>query len=193
MARGIDLTLQVIAKSKNQAAVSVLESAFRSTSESARKLASAILVSRRSGQGLEAIIQNFDPTDPDHVELVNSNRSKLMPGLHGAIVDKDVAIARQAFRLAYTQKFYEILPTLAAYCLGPGSQEQSGLSLHADFLKFLNKYAESLAHNDPAEHHLLYNLVLPEFSKILTQKVKEYRFTRQELTLTIYLRLYPFF
>jgi hypothetical protein len=193
MARGIDLTLQVIAKSKNRAAVGVLEAAFRSTSEAVRKLAGSILVSRKSGQGLEAIIQNFDPSDPELVKLVNHNRDKLIPGLHGAIVDKDIAFARQAFRLAYTQGFYEVLPTLATYCLGPGSQDKSGLSLNTDFLKFLNKYAESLAHNDPVEHHLLYNLILPEFSKILVQKVKEYRFTRHELTLTVYLRLYPFF
>jgi hypothetical protein len=120
-----------------------------------RKLARNVLVSRRSGQGLETIIRNFDPNDSDLVELVNSNRSKLMSGLHRAIVDPDIAFARQAFRLAYTQSFFEVLPTLAAYCLGPGSQEQGGLSLNADFLKFLNKYAEALDKNDPGEHNLL--------------------------------------
>ena len=193
MTRGVDLTLQVIAKSKNQAAVGLLESAFQSTSRVVRKLAGTILVSRRSGRGLEAIIRNFDPSDHEIVDLVNSNRDKLIPGLHGAIVDKDIALARQAFRLAYTQNFYEVLPTLAAYCLGPGSQEQSGLSLHADFLKFLNKYAAALEKNDPSEHPLLYNSILPELSRMLVHKVKEYRFTRHELTLAVYLRLYPFF
>ena len=193
MVSGIDLTLQVIARSKNQAAIGLLESAFQSTSELMRRLTGNILVTRRSGQGLEVIIRNFDPTDPDLVELVNSNREKLMPGLHGAIVDKDVALARQAFRLAYTQNFYEVLPTLAAYCLGPENQGTSGLSLNIDFLKFLNKYTAALEKNDPGEHQLLYNSILPEFSKILVQKVKEYRFTRHELTLTVYLQLYPFF
>jgi len=193
MARGVDLTLQVIARSKNQAAIGLLESAFQSTNELIRKLAGKILVSRRSGKGLEAIIRNFDPNVPDLVALVNTNRETLMPGLHGAIIDKDIALARQAFRLAYTQNFYEVLPTLTAYCLGPGSQEKSGLSLQADFLKFLSKFTAALEKNDPSEHHLLYNTVLPAFSKTLIQKIKEYRFTRQELTLTVYLRLYPFF
>jgi hypothetical protein len=193
MARGIDLTFQVIAQSKNQAVVGLLDAAFQSTSQSVRKLAGKILVSKRSGQGLEAIIRNFDPTNSDLVELVNTHRDKIMPGLHGAIVDKDVALARHAFRLAYTQSFYEVLPTLTSYCLGPGSQDKSGLSFHADFLKFLNKYTEALEKNDLAEHQLLYNTILPELSKTLLQKIKEYRFTRHELTLTVFLRLYPFF
>jgi len=193
MTRGVDLTFQILARSKNQAAVGLLESAFQSTSEVVRKHAGGILVSRRSGKGFEAIIRNFDPTDPELIKLVHSHRAKLMPGLHGAIVDKDTDLARQAFRLAYSQNFYEVLPTLATYCLGPGSQEKSGTSLHGNFLVFLNKFAEALAKNDPGEHHLLYNLVLPEFAKILVQKIKEYRFTKQELTLTVYLQLYPFF
>ena len=193
MARGVDLTLQVIAQSKNQAAVGLLESAFQSTSEIVRKLVGSILVSRRSGKGLEVIIRNFDPTNAYIVGLVNNNRDKLMPGLHGAIVDKDIDLARKAFRLAYTQNFYEVLPTLAAYYLGSGSQEKGGLSLRTDFLKFLDKYTAALEKNNPAEHHVLYSTVLPEFTKILTQKIKEYRFTRNELTLLVYLRLYPFF
>ena len=192
MARGIDLTFQVIARSKNQAAVSLLESAFQSTNVVARKLAGAILVSRRSGNGLDTIIRNFDPGDPDHVELVNKNREKLMPGLHGAVVGKDADLARKAFRLAYSQNFFEVLPTLATYCLGPGSQETSGASLHGDFLRFLDKYTAALDKNDPVEHHILYNTVLPEFTKILVHKIKDYRFTKHELTLTTYLRLYPF-
>jgi hypothetical protein len=193
MARGIDLTLKVLAQSKNQAAVGVLESAFQSTSETIRKLAGKILVTRRSGQGLDAIIRNFDPTDAYLVKLVNDHRAKIMPSLHGAIVDQDIAFARQAFRLAYTQNFYEILPTLTAYCLGPGNQDKGGLSRNADFLKFLNNYTAALERNDPSEHYLLFNTILPEFSKILLHKIKEYRFTRHELTLTVYLRLYPFF
>ena len=193
MTRGVDLTLQVIARSKNQAAVGVLESAFQSTSKIVRNLAGKILVTRRSGQGLEAIIRNFDPHDPDLVELVNDNREKLMPGLHGAIVEKDATLARQAFRLAYTQRFYEVLPTLAAYCLGPGNQDKAGLSFNQDLLRFLNKYTDALEKNDPSEHQLVYNAILPEFVKILVQKIKEYRFSRHELTLAVYLRLYPFF
>jgi len=193
MTSGIDLTLQVIAKSKNQAAVGLLESAFQSTSGVVRKLAGTILVTRRSGRGLEAIIRNFDPSNTELVDLVNSNREKLIPSLNGAIVAKDIAFARQAFRLAYTQNFYEILPTLAAFCLDHGSQEQSGTSLHADFLKFLNKYTAALERGVPSEQALLYNTLLPEFSKLLVQKIKNYRFTRHELTLTVYLHLYPFF
>ena len=193
MARGIDLTFQVIAQSKNQAVVGLLDAAFQSTSQSVRKLAGKILVSRRNRQGLEAIIRNFDPTNADLVELVNANRDKIVPGLHGAIVDKDVALARQAFRLAYTQNFYEVLPTLTAYCLGPGSQDKSSLSFQADFLRFLNKYTEALDKNDFAEHQFLYNTILPELSKALLHKMKEYRFTRHELALTVFLRLYPFF
>ena len=193
MTRGVGLTFQVLAKSKNQAAVSLLESAFHSTNAIVRKLAGNVLVSRRSGRGLEAIIRHFDVSDLDLVELVNSNRAKLMPGLHGAIVNKDAELARQAIRLAYSQNFYEVLPTLAAYYLGPGSQDKSGVSFHGDFLKFLDKYTAALDENDPAEHHVLYNIVLPEFTKILVQKIKNYRYTRHELTLTVYLRLYPFF
>lgn len=192
MTRGIDLTLQVIARSKNQAAAGLLETAFQSTSTTVRKLAGKILVSRRTGQGLEAIIRHFDPADPEKVELVNSHRERLISGLYGAIVHEDPTLARQAFRVAYTQKFYEVLPTLAAYCLGPGRQDKSGLSLNADFLKFLDRYTESLENNDPVEHQLLYNTVLPEFVRILVQKVQEYRVSRHELILTVYLRIYPF-
>ena len=192
MARGTDLTLQVIARSKNQAAVGLLESAFHSTSEIVRKLAGGVLISRRSGKGLEAIIRYFDPADPEQVALVNNNREKLIPGLNGAIVGKDTDIARQAFRLAFSQNFYEVLPTLAAYYLGPGGQEAGSTTRHGDFLRFIDKYTAALDKNAPAEHHVLYNVVLPEFTKILVQKISDYRYTRHELTLTVYLRLYPF-
>lgn len=193
MDRGIDLTLQVIAKSKNLSAVGLLESAFLSTSGIMRKLAGKILVSRRSGRGLEIIIRYFDPNDADLVTLVNDSRKEFIQGLNGAIVDKDVTLARKAFRLAYTQNFYEVLPTLAAYCLGPEIREGGTHSLNNDLLKFLNKYSAALEKNDPSEHQLLYNFLLPEFSKILVQKIKEYRFSKHELTLSVYLRLYPFF
>jgi len=193
MSRGIDLTLKVIAKSKNQAAVGMLESAFLSSSGIMRQLAGRILVSRRSGRGLEVIIRCFDPTDTDLVTLVNENRKGLIQGLQGAIVDKDFALVQKAYRLAYTQNFYEVLPTLTAYCLGPGIQEGNAHFLNNSLLKFLNKYSAALEKNDPGEHQLLYNFLLPEFSKILVQKIKEYRFTKQELTLSVYLRLYPFF
>ena len=192
MTRGIDLTFQVIARSKNRAALGLLESAFQSTSEEVRKLAGRILASRRAGQGLEAIIRHFDPSDHEIVELVNSNREKLIPGLHGAIVNEDTTLAQQAFRLAYTQEFYEVLPTLAAYCLGPALQEKSGLSLSADLFKFLDKFTAALEKNNPAYHRLLFNTVLPEFVKILVQKVKDYQFSRHELMLSVYLRIYPF-
>jgi hypothetical protein len=193
MASGVDLSLKVIARSKNKAATKLLETAFRSTDVAVRKLAGEIFIERRSGQGLEVIIRAFDPSDTFFVELVNDNRAKLIPGLRGAIVDKDIALARQAFRLAYTQNFFEVLPTLAAFCLGPGGREMSGLSLNTDLLKFIDKFTDALEKNDPAEHQLLYNIVLPEFPKILVQKIRDYRFSRHELTLTVYLRLYPFF
>jgi hypothetical protein len=67
------------------------------------------------------------------------------------------------------------------------------LSLNNDLLRFVNKYTDALEKNDPAEHQLLFNSILPEFSKMLVQKVKAYPFSRHELTLTVYLRLYPFF
>ena len=190
---GVELTLQVIAKSKNKAAVGLLESAFQSTSEAVRKLAGGILISRRSRQGFEAVIRNFDPHNRELVSFVNKHREKLTSSLNGAIVDKDIVLARKAFRLAYTQNFYEVLPTLTSYCLAPETREQSVTSLHADMLKFLNKYAAALEKSDPEEHQLLYSTILPEFSKILVQKIKAYRFSRNELTLTVYLILYPFF
>ena len=192
MTRGVDLTLKIVAQSKNQAAVGLLEAAFQSTSETVRKIAGTILATRRTGQGLETIIRNFNPNDRYLVELVNTHRAKLIPGLQGAIVDKDITLARQAFRLAYTQNFYEVLPTLAAFCLGPGSMERNALSMNADLLKFFDRYTDALEKNDPVENRLLYGTLLPEFVKILVQKIKEYRFSRQELTLTVYLRLYPF-
>jgi len=193
MTRGVDLTLQVIAKSKNQAALTLLESAVLSTNEAMRQLAGTALVARHSRRGLEAIIRNFDPADSELVDLVNDNRSKFIPELHSAIVDKDITLAKQAFRLAYTQNFYEVLPTLAAYCLGPASEEQSVVALHAGFFNFLDKYTDALEKDNPSEHRLLYGILLPECAKLLIYKISEYRFTRNELALTVYLCLYPFF
>ncbi|MDR0328659.1 MAG: hypothetical protein LBI05_10230 [Planctomycetaceae bacterium] len=193
MIRGIDLTLRVVAKSKNHAAAGLLESAFQSTSKAVRKLAGPILVTRQSGEGLDSVIRNFDPTDPDHITLVKENRAALIPRLRGAVVDPDISLAQRAFRLAYTQKFYEVLPTLATYCLGPGAQDGNALSLNIDFLKFLTKYTDALTKKDSSDYQLLYTHLLPELAKILVKKVKDYPLTQSELTLTVYLWLYPFF
>ena len=193
MARGIDLTLQVVAQSKNQAVLGLLETAFQSTSKTIRKAAGQLLVSRRSGRGVDAVIRGFDPANPDLIKLVNDNRDMFVLRLHGAIVDEDATLALPAFRLAYSQNFYEVLPTLATLCLVFRGQGKSDGPLHNDFLRFLSKYVDALEKNKLAEHQLLYGMVLPEFSRLLEQKLNEYRFTRHELTLTVYLRLYPFF
>ena len=106
MTRSIELTMQVIGKSKNQAADDLLEAAFQSTHEGVRTLAGNILASRRSGKGFDTIIQNFDPNDPYYTALVQNNREKLLPGLRGAIVSKDSDIAEQAFQFVYSQNIF---------------------------------------------------------------------------------------
>ncbi|MCL2006111.1 MAG: hypothetical protein FWG73_08095 [Planctomycetaceae bacterium] len=194
MKHGIDLTLQIIAKSKNKAAPGLLASAFQSTNKTVRNLAASALVSKRSGEGLDTIIQNFDPDNSEQVDLVNQHRGQLVPVLHNAIIDKDQA--PQAFRLAYTQNFYEVLTTLATYCLNPDNykaqSETDRVQLHTNFLNFLDKYTAALESHDVNEYHLLYNTVLPNLIGILSARIREYRFTKYELTLTVYLRLYPF-
>ncbi|MDR0521965.1 MAG: hypothetical protein LBH00_08970 [Planctomycetaceae bacterium] len=192
MTSGIDLTLKIISQSKNQAVPGILESAFHSTHELIRKLSGNILISRRTGQGLEAVIRDFDPDDAYFVNLVKENREKLIPGLRGAIVDSDIMLARQAFRLAYTQNFYEVLPTLTAFCLGPGSQEKTGLMLRNDMMRFIDRFTAALEKNEPEDHYLLFNTVLPEMRRIIAPKAKEFRFNPHESFLDVYLRLYPF-
>ena len=194
MAHGIELTLQLINKSKNRSASGLLESAFQSTNKHVRDVAGTVLVSNKSGVGFKTIIRNFNADDEDVVALVQKNREKLIPDLRNAITDP--TLFPRAFCLAYTQGFYEVLPALVSFCLNPESlQKHEGHDLDQmleDVLRFIDKYTLALDDHDVNDYHMLYNIVFLELGQIMASRIKDYHFNHYEPILSVLIRLYPF-
>ncbi|MDR3183171.1 MAG: hypothetical protein LBT89_09695 [Planctomycetaceae bacterium] len=193
MAGGVDLTFQVLKATQNQAANGLLTAAFKSSNEDIRKVAGITLMSRKGGSGIDTIINDFDPDDEFLVGLIRDNRSKMIPGLRTAVVGSDTMLAKQAFRIAYSQSIYEVLPSMFAYCFGPGSQDKNFVHRQNEMLKFCDRYIEALERKESHERHLLVHTIFPELVKTIRTKVKEFRHDANELTLKVFLRFYPFF
>ncbi|GHT21805.1 hypothetical protein FACS189419_03270 [Planctomycetales bacterium] len=193
MPGGIELTFQILNATRNQSANAVLETAFESSDETIRKSAGLSLISRKGTTGIEVIIDKFDPSNEYIVSLVNDNRQKIIPGLRSAIVSPDPHLAKNAFRIAISQKFYEVLPSLCTFCFSSASQDSNYKFRQNDLLKFADKYLEALTHSEPHERHLLCNVIFPEMVKIIRTEVRDFRQDGNELTLKMYLRFYPFF
>ncbi|MDR3232750.1 MAG: hypothetical protein LBT46_03645 [Planctomycetaceae bacterium] len=193
MAGGIDLTFQVLKRTQNQSADKLLETAFKSSNEEIRRLAGISLISRRGGSGIDTIIRDFEPGDTFLTGLISDNRAKMIPGLRSAVVSPDPVLAKQAFRLAYALEIYEVLPSMFTFCFWSGGQDKHLQQRQNDMLKFSDKYIQALERNEPHERHLLFNTLFPEIVKTIRSKAKDFRQDSSELTLSVFLRFYPFF
>lgn len=190
MAKGIEITIQALAKSKNKAANRLLDVAITSSHEEVRKLAGREVISGNGKRGIAELIRNFDPNDPEMVDLFQDNREKAIPALRAAILGADRQLSRNALRIANTQKFFELIPLLLTVFMDQQEDAENGSFLSDAIMKLLGKYAEAL--EERKNRRLLYRTILPEILNVVSRGVRDFHRNDPILILRVYLILYPY-
>ncbi len=189
MANGIDLTMQLLAKSPNQAATRLLETALRSSDAGVSKVAGKHLIGRRGHKGALELIRNFDLDDKTIVELILENREKIQPALRSAMASDDKTLAQSALLVITSQRFYEALPFLLTRFSEKGDDENDSF-LSAGILRLLAGYVNALeARKDRGR---LYGTVLPGMVASLLSGLKSFHRNDPDVLPLALLSIYPY-
>lgn len=189
MANGVDITIQLLAKSKNTAATRLLEAAIQSSNEAVRKSAGKTLIATKGSKSTTEIIRAFNLSEDNLIEIINDNRDKILPALRAAIGGKDRDLAKNAFRIIYTQRYYEALPFLLTIFREQGDDEDDSF-LSDGILRLLEKYIEAV--EERKNRRLLMGTIFPEIVSALTAGVKNFHRNDPDLFLIVLMRLYPY-
>jgi hypothetical protein len=190
MASSINITTQTLALSRNKSAIPLLEKALDSSSKEVRKSAGNQLINLTGLKSVWKLINKFDPADEIMVNLFNAHREKVFSALRTAIIGKDPYLARNAFRVVYTQRYFEILPSMLATFLDQDKTEEEYSSLSEGILKLTEKYAQAL--EERKNRRRLYETILSEMVVILLRGLKDFHRNDPDLFILVFLQLYPF-
>lgn len=187
MGKGIETTLRVLGKSKNKSAAKLLDAALASSLDAIRKPAGHEIISSRSGRGISELIRRFSPGNEEFLELIQEHRAKWISPLRAAIVSKDRELSRNALRIANTQKFFELIPSLLEVYMDRG-EESDGLD--DTIMKMVVKYAAAL--EERRNRRFLHGQLLPEVLKSVSKGIKDFHRNDPVLVLKILIAIYPY-
>ena len=190
MPSSIDKTLKILGKSKNLAAVRLLESALTSSNELVRHLACQELVSSRGVPGLIDLIGRTDHWDDATLALFDTQRERMVPALRKAILSQDPRLNENAFRIILSRRFFEMIPTLLRILV------ESRVNLVADspiphMIDQLSlQYIQSL--EGGRQRRYLRETILPSILRVLSSPLLDFRRDDSPLIPILFLRLYPY-
>jgi hypothetical protein len=187
---GVHITTLILAQSKNKSAFPLLEKALDSSSKEVRKFAGNQILNVSGIKHLAKLINKFEPSDEIMIQLFNSRRDKIFPALRAAIAGNDPYLARNAFRIIYTQRYYEILPSMLLTFLDQDKTEEENNALSEGILKLLEKYVQAL--EERKNRRRLHDTVLSEIASVLLQGLKDFHRNDPELFLIVFFQLYMF-
>ncbi|MDR0335545.1 MAG: hypothetical protein LBI18_00460, partial [Planctomycetaceae bacterium] len=187
---GVNITTQILAQSKNNAAIPLLEKALNSSSEEVRRSAGNQLIAVSGMKILLKLIDQFEPTDETMVHLFNIHRDKIFSALRVAIASDDPYLARNAFRIIYTQRYFELLPSMLLTFLNQDKTEEESNSLSEGILKLLEKYVQAL--EERKHRRRFHETILSEIVTVLLRGLKDFHRNDPDLFLVVFLRLYAF-
>jgi hypothetical protein len=190
MANSINITIQTLARSKNKSAIPLLDQALDSSSKAIRKSVGKQLINLAGIKNIGKLINKFDPADEIMVNLFNAHREKISSALRLAIAGKDPYLARNAFRVVYTQNYFEILPSMLMTFLDQSKTEEELSVLSEGILKLVGKYVRAL--EERKNRRLLYETILSEVSSVLFRGLRDFRRNDPDLFIHVFLQLYPF-
>ncbi|MDR2117093.1 MAG: hypothetical protein LBP87_12005, partial [Planctomycetaceae bacterium] len=187
---GVNVTTQILAQSVNKSALPLLEKAMDSSSQEIRKSAGNQLMNVTGIKYAMKLISKFEPSDNIIISIFNTHRNKVFSALRAAIIGKDPYLARNAFRVIYTQRYFEILPSMLLAFLDQDKTEEDNIDLSEGILKLLEKYV--LALEERKNKRRLHETILPDIVAILFQGLKNYHRNDPDLFLIVFLQLYIF-
>lgn len=189
-AKGIDITLGLLAKSKNRSAAKLLDAAFHSSEEAVRRQAGTQLIQVRGSKGIMEMIREFDPADLNMVDLFQENRDRVVPALRIAISGKDPILARNAFRVANTQRFFEIIPLLLTVFMDQGKLAAEDSTLENSIERLVDKYLQAL--EERRNRNFIYGKVMPEIVGVLAKGLNDYHRNDPPLFLKLFVYFYVY-
>ncbi|MDR0704499.1 MAG: hypothetical protein LBF88_05865 [Planctomycetaceae bacterium] len=190
MVSSINITTQILAFSKNKASIPLLEKALESSSKEIRKSAGNQLINLLGLKSVWKLINKFDPSDEIIVNLFNAHREKVFSALRTAITGGDPYLARNAFRVIYTQRYFEILPVMLTTFLDHDRSDEENTSLSEGILKLTEKYVRAL--EERKNRKRLNEMVLSEVVTVLLRGLKDFHRNDPDLFILVFLQLYPF-
>ncbi|MDR1142282.1 MAG: hypothetical protein LBL62_11355 [Planctomycetaceae bacterium] len=187
---GVNVTTQILAQSKNKAAIPLLEKALDSSSQEIRKSAGSQLINVSGTKSIPKLINKFDPADETIVKLFNAHRDKVFSALRTAIAGEDPYLARNAFRIVYTQRYFEILPSMLLTFLNQNKTQEENLSLSEGILRLVERYVQAL--EERKNRRRLHETILSEIVLVLLRGLKDFHRNDPDLFLVVFLHLYMF-
>ncbi|MDR0337594.1 MAG: hypothetical protein LBI18_10940 [Planctomycetaceae bacterium] len=187
---GINITTRILAQSKNNAAIPLLEKALTSSLEEVRRSAGNQLIAVSGTKILLKLIDKFDPADETMIHLFNIHRDKIFSALRIAVSGSDPYLARNAFRVIYTQRYFELLPSMLSTFLNQDKTEEGNSSLSEGILRLLEKYVQAL--EERKHRRRFHETILSEIVTVLFRGLKDFHRNDPDLFLVVFLQLYVF-
>ncbi len=112
-AQGLEKTFQLLGKTTNEAAVSVLVPALDSAHQVIQDGALRALLGRRSQIGHRAVLTHLHTAGPSWRDIIEANRGRVMTyTLRGAVLGADPQLCINACRAILWLREYDLVPTL---------------------------------------------------------------------------------
>lgn len=189
MTKGIDITIQTLAKSKNKAAGRLLDLAVQSSNTEIKKQAGREIMSGHGKRAVSELIRKYDPLDNETTALFNANRDKMLAALRNAVVGNDKQLRRNALRIAENLQFYELIPSLLTVYMD--QQEGTDTDAMSNALtKLLGQFTSAL--EERKNKRSLYGTILPDILNVVNRGVRDYHRNDPPFILHVFLTLYPY-
>ncbi len=190
MAKGIDTTLDLLAKSKNRAALALLTQAFHSSDERMRFEAGMYLVHIRGTKGIGEIIRSFDPADKKLIDIIHAHREIVVAALRIALSGNDLDLARRALDMALSQHFFELLPMLLTAFLDQSAFATNDSTLETSILTLSEQFVQAL--EERKNRSFLYGKVMPETMEVLARGLNDFHRNDPQLFLVLFTYFYNY-
>jgi HEAT repeat protein len=127
VASGLSITLDLLTRTENEAAVQVLIPALDSPSPAVQEGALIALLKRRTAAGGREILDRMAGMKPEWKTIIRQHRGRLTGALREAILGTDQGLCENGCRAAVMFRDYDLVPTLLTAIDSP-SQPNSDLA-----------------------------------------------------------------
>lgn len=112
MSTALDLTIETLAGSRNEAATEVLVRGLESGDRRIFDACLAALVARRSKAGHLAVLERWHTLSPSQLELLRAGRGRMGAALRAAVVSNSAQLVKNGYEFALAFCEFDLLPTL---------------------------------------------------------------------------------
>ncbi len=112
MNAALTATFELLAKTKNEAAVPVLTAALDSSSRDVQLGAVRAILQRRCPTGMRELVRRFHEMDDAWREVVREFHGRMLPALRDAVLSSDVHLVENGCQAAEYFCEYDLIPTL---------------------------------------------------------------------------------